>query len=182
MSKPIPMYRNILLSEEITSSSVEKVINTIMTINYDDDLKESEYKDWVREPIKLFINTNGGNAYDAYALGDIIRTSKTPIYTIALGWCMSAGLIIYLFGHKRFMSAYATLMYHDIATYAAGKSEYVKQELSEMKRLANMMNQLIISTSKVGLKTLEDYINRKAEWYIDAATALDLSLADGYYE
>jgi ATP-dependent Clp protease protease subunit len=95
MSKPIPMYRNILLSEEINSSSVEKVINTIMTINYDDDLKESEYKDWVREPIKLFINTNGGNAYDAYALGDIIRTSTTPIHTIALGWCMSAVLIIY---------------------------------------------------------------------------------------
>ena len=51
-----------------------------------------------------------------------------------------------------------------------------------MKRLADMMNQLIIATSKVGLKTLEDYINRKAEWYIDAAAALDLALCDGYYE
>ena len=50
-----------------------------------------------------------------------------------------------------------------------------------MKRLADMMNRLIVNTSKVGLKTLEDYINRKAEWYIDAGTALDLELCDGYY-
>jgi len=56
------MYRNILLSDEITSSSVEKVISTIFSINYDDDQKEEEYRDWVREPIMLFINTNGGNA------------------------------------------------------------------------------------------------------------------------
>ena len=179
--KPTPMYRNILLSDEITSSSVEKVINTIFSINYDDDQKEAEYKDWVREPIMLFINTNGGNAYDAFALGDVIRKSKTPVHTVTLGWCMSAGFLIYLFGHKRYMSEYATLMYHDVASYAGGKTEYVKQELSEMKRLADMMNRLIIKTSRVGLKTLEDYINRKAEWYIDAGTALDLELCDGYY-
>lgn len=181
MSKPTPMYRNILLSDEITSSSVEKVINMIFSINYDDDQKEEEYKDWMREPIMLFINSNGGNAYDAFALGDVIRKSKTPVHTVALGWCMSAGLLIYLFGHKRFMSEYATLMYHDVATSTHGKSEQVKQELSEMKRLADMMNRIIVNTSKVGLKTLEDYINRKAEWYIDAGTALDLELCDGYY-
>ena len=179
--KPQPMYRKILLSDEITSSSVEKVISMIFSINYDDDQKEEEYKDWVREPIMLFINSNGGNAYDAFALADVIRKSKTPVHTIALGWCMSAGFLIYLFGHKRLMSEYATLMYHDVATSTHGKSEQVKQELSEMKRLADMMNRIIVHTSKVGLKTLEDYINRKAEWYIDADTALDLELCDGYY-
>ena len=180
--KPQPMYRKLLLSDEITSSSVEKIINMIFSINYDDDQKEDEYRDWVREPIMLFINTNGGNAYDAFALGDVIRTSKTPIYTVALGWCMSAGLLIYLFGHKRFMGKYGTLMYHDIATSAFGKSEYVKQELSEMKRLATIMNRLIVDTSSIKMKMLEDYINRKAEWYIDAETALNLALCDGYYE
>lgn len=181
MSKPTPMYRNILLSDEITSSSVEKVIVTIFSINYDDDQKEEEYKDWVREPIMLFINSNGGNVYDAFALGDVIRKSKTPVHTIALGWCMSAGLLIYLFGHKRYMGECATLMYHDIATATHGKSEYVKQELSEMKRLAEIMNYKIIETSNVKPETLKDYINRKAEWYIDAGTALDLELCDGYY-
>ena len=182
MSKPLPMYRDILLSEEINSSSVEKIINAIFSINYDDDQKEAEYKDWEREPIKLFINTNGGNAYDAFALGDVIHKSKTPVHTIALGWCMSAGFLVYLFGHKRYMSEYATLMYHDISTCVSGKTEYVKQELKEMNRLADMMNRKILETSNVKPETLRDYTSRKAEWYIDAGTALDLSLCDSYYK
>ena len=77
--KPTPLYRNILISEEIDSSSVKVAINKIMDINYDDDLKEQDYKDWIREPIMLFINSNGGNAYDAFALADIIKTSKPPV-------------------------------------------------------------------------------------------------------
>ena len=92
--KPIPLSRNILISEEIDSSSVKVAINKIMDINYDDDLKEQDYKDWVREPIMLFINSNGGNAYDSFALADVIKASKTPVYTIAIGWCMSGGLLI----------------------------------------------------------------------------------------
>lgn len=179
--RPQPMYRKILLSEEITSSSVEKVINTIMSINYDDDQKEAEYKDWVREPIYLFINTNGGNAYDAFALGDMIITSKTPVYTVALGWCMSAGLLIYLFGDKRFVGNYATLMYHDVATWSEGKSEHIKQELEEMKRIGSIFNQLITSSSAVTNAQLNDYINRRAEWYIEPKEAISLKLADGYY-
>lgn len=179
--KSTPMYRNILLSDEITASSVEKVINTIFSINYDDDQKEAEYKEFKREPIKLFINTNGGNAYDAFALGDVIRNSKTPVHTIALGWCMSAGFLIYLFGHKRYMSEYATLMYHDVSTGMNGKTQYVKQELKEMQRIANMMNRLIVGSSRIKDHTLRDYIDRKAEWYIDANTALDLELCDGFY-
>ena len=179
--KPQPMYRNLLLSDEITSASVEKIINMIFSINYDDDQKEEEYRGFTREPILLFINTNGGNAYDAFALGDVIKNSKTPVYTIALGWCMSAGFLIYLFGHKRYMSEYATLMYHDVSSYAHGKTEQVKQELKEMERLAGLMNRLIVKTSKIELKTLEEYIDRKAEWYIDAETALKLSLCNGLY-
>ena len=175
------MYRKILLSEEINAQSVEKVINTIMNINHDDDQKEAEYKDFTREPIYLFINSNGGNAYDAFALGDIILTSKTPVYTVALGWCMSAGLLIYLFGDKRFVGNYATLMYHDVSTWACGKSEYVRQELEEMTRLGKIYNSLITTSSGVTQKQLDDYISRKAEWYITAQQAIDLKLADDYY-
>lgn len=180
--RPLPKYRKILLSEEINASSVEKVINAIMDINYDDDLKEADVKDWVREPIYLFINSNGGNAYDAFALGDVILTSKTPVHTVALGWCMSAGLLIYLFGDKRFVGNYSTLMYHDVSTWASGKTEYVRQELKEMERLSDIFTKLIVCSSAVELKTLRSYIDRKAEWYITPEQAIELKLADGYYE
>ena len=180
--KPTPLYRNILISEEIDSSSVKVAINKIMDINYDDDLKEQDYKDWIREPIMLFINSNGGNAYDAFALADIIKTSKTPIYTIAIGWCMSGGLLIFMAGKKRFIGENATLMFHDVTGWVNDKTEGIKQELEESKRLSKMYCNIITYNSLVKQEILDDYITRKAEWFISAEEAINLKIAHEYYK
>lgn len=180
--KPTPLYRNILISEEIDSNSVKVAINKIMDINYDDDLKEQDYKDWVREPIMLFINSNGGNAYDSFALADIIKTSKTPVYTIAIGWCMSGGLLIFMAGKKRFVGENATLMFHDVTGWVNDKTEGIKQELEESKRLSKMYCNLITYNSLVKQETLNDYIIRKAEWFIPAEEAINLKIAHEYYK
>ena len=80
MSKPQEQYRKILLSENINAASVKDIITKIMEINNDDDLKEEDYKNWERKPIKLFINSFGGSVYDGLALVDIIKQSKiTPL-------------------------------------------------------------------------------------------------------
>ena len=180
--RPYPMYRNLVLSDEITSESVRSIINKIMDINYDDDLKEEDYKNWEREPICLFINSNGGNAYDALALIDIIRQSKTPVHTIALGWCMSAGLWIFMHGHKRLIGEHATLMFHDVATWVAGKTEEVRQDLHEAQRLAKMYCKSITDVSMVKQETLDDYILRKVEWYIPAEEAISNKMATEYFK
>ena len=182
MSKPEELYRKILLSDSIKADSVKGVIETIMNINHDDDLKEADYKDWERKPIKLFINSFGGSVYDGLSLVDIIKQSKTPVHTISIGSSMSMGLWIYLAGHKRFVGENATLMFHDISTVVWDKTEGIKQEVKEMERLQTMLSTHITSTSLVKQETLDDYITRKAEWYIPADEAIKLKLADGYYK
>lgn len=182
MSKPQELYRKILLSENINAASVQAIITKIMEINNDDDLKESDYKDWERKPIKLFINSFGGSVYDGLALIDIIKQSKTPVHTISIGSSMSMGFWIFLAGHKRYIGENATLMFHDITTWIWDKSETMKQELNEVLRLQKILCNEIISTSSVKQATLDDYITRKAEWYIPAEEAIKLKLANGYYK
>lgn len=179
--KPRPMYRNILISNEIDAACAKAVIDKIMDINYDDDMKQEDFRDWEREPIYLFINTNGGNAYDALAIYDIIKQSDTPVYTVALGWCMSAGLWIFMAGKERFVGEHATLMFHDVKGWVNDKTEGIKQELEEATRLSKMYCNAIISESNVTQSTLDDYITRKAEWYIPAEEAVKLKIANKYY-
>lgn len=179
--KPRPMPRNILISNEIDAGCAKAVINMIMDINYDDDIKEEEYRDWVREPIYLHINSNGGNAYDALAIYDVIKHSKTPVYTVALGWCMSAGLWIFMAGDTRLIGEHATLMFHDVKGWVFDKTEGLKQELEEATRLSKMYCDSITASSKVAQDTLDDYIVRKAEWYIPADEAIKLKIAHKYY-
>lgn len=182
MSKPEMHYRNIILSENITAESVKGIIETIMQINWDDDNKEADYKDWERKPIKLFINSFGGDVYNGLSLVDVIKQSKTPVHTISIGSSMSMGFWIYLAGHKRFVGENTTLMFHDITTWIWDKTANVKQELNEVLRLQKIICNEIVSTSMVKQETLDDYINRKAEWYIPADEAINLKLADGYYK
>ena len=181
MSRPNEKYRKILLSDSILSSSVKDAIREIMEINRDDDIKTRDYVDWERKPIKLYINSFGGSVYDGLALVDIIKQSLTPVYTICVGSAMSMGLWIYLAGEKRYVGENATLMFHDISTCIWDKAEGIKQELKELQRLQKMLSEEILSRSLVKQETLDDYINRKAEWYIPSDKAIKLKLADGYY-
>ena len=181
MSKPFPKPRNLLLSDYIEAATVKPIIQTIFEINQSDDDREDEYKDWVREPILIFINSFGGSVYDGLALVDVIKKSKTPVHTICIGSCMSMGLWIFMAGHKRFIGETATLMFHDISSFVGGKTEEVKQELNEMYRLEEILVKELTNKTLIKKEQLEDYINRKAEWYIPANQALQLKIADGYY-
>lgn len=174
--------RTILLSDRISQSSVKDIVNKIFDINLDDDEKEATYKKWERTPILLFINSFGGSVYDGLALVDIIKRSKTPVHTICIGSCMSMGLWVWLAGSKRFIGESSTLMFHDISSSVYGKTEGIKQELDEMVRLQEKLILEITKKSTIKDKTLRDYINRKAEWYIPAEEAIALKLADKYYK
>ena len=182
MSKPQEMYRKIFLSEDIEISTVKPIIEKIMEINNSDDLYEADYKDWERKPIYLFINSYGGDVYGGLALFDVIKQSKTPVYTVSIGSSMSMGLWIYLAGHKRYVGEHATLMFHDITSGVFDKVEGIRQELEECSRLQKMICATVTEASLVKQETLDDYINRKAEWYIPAEDAIRLKLADGYYK
>ena len=174
--------RSLLLSSNISQSSVKDIITQIFEINEDDDQKELLYRDWERTPILLFLNTYGGSVYAGLALIDVIRHSKTPVHTICVGSCMSMGLWIWLAGEKRLMGERSTLMFHDLSSLVYGKTEGIKQELSEMLRLQEMLIADIAENSLVKEETLRDYVLRKAEWYIPAEEAISLKLASGYYK
>ena len=182
MSRPDERYRKILLSDNISSVTIKEIIKEIMEINRDDDLKTRDYVDWERKPIKLYINSFGGSVYDGLALVDVIKQSVTPIHTICIGSAMSMGFWIYLAGEKRYVGENSTLMFHDISNWIWDKSEAIKQELKEMIRLQEMLLTEIQSRSLVKKETLDDYITRKAEWYIPSDRAIILKLADGYYK
>lgn len=183
MAKPNPMERRLYLKKNVDEESIMSLIETIHKINDDDDEKEKEYKDWEREPIKLYIYTYGGVCYAGFALIDTIKASKTPIHTITLGTAMSMGIFIFISGHKRIIGEHATLMYHDVSLHPVeDKLEGIKNDIEEGNRLSDMGAKMLTDCSLVTQETLDDYRKRKAEWYISAEEAIRLKIADEYYK
>ena len=183
MAKPNPMERKLYLKELVDEKSVMPLIEAIHRINDDDAEKEKEYNGWEREPIKLYIYTYGGVCYAGFALIDAIRASKTPVHTIVLGTATSMGIFICNAGHKRLIGEDATLMYHDVSLHLESEmTEGIKIELAEGLRLQKMGIQFLTEYSLVEESVINDYINRKANWFIPAEEAIRLKIADAYYK
>ena len=172
--------RNLFLNGEIDSFTIQPIIQNILAINEEDEMLEKKYTNVQRTPIKLFINSSGGNVYDGFALVDVIRNSSTPVHTIAVGSAMSMGLLIYAVGHKRYVGDYATLMFHDVSSAIVDKLEGMKDRMEELRKIQAMICTIVTNHSTIPLNTLAVKLNQREDWYISAQEAIEYKLADEY--
>lgn len=77
--------------------------------------------------INLFINSDGGELHEAFALISAIKTSTIPVNTIAIGEVQSAALMIAMAGHKRYVDQHTQIMSH---IFSMGRPE---SKASDMK-------------------------------------------------
>jgi len=167
-----PKISRIITLGDIDSESVNDIISLIYDIN-DEDAKKTQV-----EPIKLIINSFGGEVYSGLALIDTIDNSSTPVYTICHGSAMSMALIIYAAGHNRYASKNATFMYHEAAYPTEGKVVHHKQELKEVERIDNICDDYLLSKTKFTKKILKGVKDRQKEWYFDVELAHEYGLVN----
>ena len=165
------IFRTIVLSGEIDESSVKDVIQTISFINEIDNGKDEV------EPIKLIINSLGGNILDGFALIGVIENSFVPVYTYGYGSIMSMALPILAAGDKRFGHQLATFMYHEcLDSVPYDKMSIIKENIEETDRLMDMYNDYLISRTTLTQKQLNKVKNKKTDWYFGSDEALSYNI------
>jgi len=162
--KQLRLSRTITLGE-IDSESANDIIQLIYDIN-DEDIGKTQV-----EPIKLIINSFGGEVYSGLALIDTIDNSSTPVYTICHGSAMSMALIVYSAGHQRYASKNATFMYHEAAYPIEGKVIHHKQELKEVERVDKICDNYLLSKTSFTQKQFNDVKKTQGEWYFNIEIA-----------
>ena len=173
--------RTILLNDLIADNIIERVVIPIIGINEQDDELEAESKSFVRKenPIKIFINTNGGSASEVFSCISAIEQSKTPVYTYAMGKAYSGGFYLLLAGHKRFCQNYSTLMYHQLQTgLHHGDMKTSIEHMDECIRLQDTFSKFVLRRSKIKEKQLADINGKKLDWYMGAQEAIKYGIID----
>lgn len=168
--------RTIYLNDSIDQDTVEKVVPLIHLFNREDEGLQDDEK----IPIKIYVNSPGGEAYHGSAIQAAMETSKTPIHTYLEGGIgMSMGLILYLSGHVKFMNRHAHLLYHELR---AGMDV---QTLAEMKNIVNhysklqdRLDEFIVSKTKIPMKKLKKQRKKNLDWFIDFETAKKYGMFD----
>jgi ATP-dependent Clp protease, protease subunit len=178
LKKEVPI-RNLYLFEVVKETSVNPIIKDIINFNQEDDEREKEFRDFNRKdnPIYLNISSFGGSVYCGLGLYDVIISSKTPIYTIATGKAMSMGFMLLLAGHKRFARKNATMMYHEIASFAWDKLEGLKQEVAECSRLQEeIIDKIVLEKTNITKQKITEVRSARKDWFIDSLEAKKLGI------
>ena len=164
--------RKLFLNVDVEQLSVADIVKHIMQYNKED--KGIDPKD--RQPILLYVTSNGGEVDSGFELIDIIQNSKTPVYTINLGYQYSMGFLIGLAGHKRFATQNAKFLMHDGSNFVYNSGAKAQDQMEFQKKVEDRVKQYILSRSKL---TSEEYDSKlRVEWYLFASEAKDKGFVD----
>jgi len=128
-------------------------------------------------PINLYINSSGGNGYNADGIIAVMHSISAPVNTICLGHALSGACEILASG-TGLRSAYefATLMFHQTLWEAEGDITNLEIQAVQGRRFREAQIELLHRSSGQSKEKLRKDIER--DFYLSPTEALDYGLID----
>ncbi|HUX22743.1 MAG TPA: ATP-dependent Clp protease proteolytic subunit [Spirochaetia bacterium] len=143
--------RTVLLTGEINKTLGERIIRSLLM------LEEAG-----NEPIKVFIDSPGGDADAGYAIFDMMRFVKPDVYTIGMGLVASAGALILLAAPKerRIGLPNSHYLIHQPLSGMRGVATEIEIHARELEKLRAKINKLIADETGTPLAQVEKDTDR----------------------
>ena len=163
------------VDDQINSNLLE-LVKMIMRCNKEDMGKPVEE----RTPIKVFIDSPGGDIQSLWTTIKAIEISKTPIYTINYCTAYSAAGDLVASGHKRFALPGTNFLLHNGSCQFGGQVDQVASTKKYFDGLSKKLTENLLKKTKIDAKTYK----KKAvtDWYFDENEALELGVIDRVIE
>lgn len=172
------LQRNIYLAGDIAENTGIYVASLVRFWNRWDNEHNIPVEE--RAPIKIFINTNGGDLFAAFTMIDAISMSKTPVWTINEGRAFSGGFFTFIAGHKRFAYPHSAFLYHEGGTGTEGTASQFENYAIFYKKQIKQLEEITLKYTKI---TKEQYKEiHKDDYWMTAAEALNDGVCDEILE
>lgn len=135
--------RTILLSGEINKPLAERVIRQLLLL-----------EDMSDDPVRVFIDSPGGDADAGFAILDMMRFVKPPVFTIGMGLVASAGALILLAAprERRLGLPNSHYLIHQPLSGMRGVATDIEIHAREIERMRDRINSLISEETGKPLK------------------------------
>ncbi len=158
--------RQILLSGEINKPLAEKIVRQLLVLEADS----------ATDPIKIYIDSPGGDADAGYAIFDMIRFITAPVYTIGMGLVASAGSIILLAApaERRFALPNSHYLIHQPLSGIKGVATEIEIHAAELEKMRVKINELIAAETGLSVEKVAKDTDR--DFWMNAGEAKDYGL------
>ena len=157
--------RTILLSGQINKDLSEKITRQLLLL-----------EDMGKEPIRIFIDSPGGDADAGYAIFDMIRFVKPDVWTVGMGLVASAAAIIQLASPREMRIGLPNSHYliHQPLSGIRGVATDIEIHARELEKLRAKINRLISDETGVPCEQVEKDTDR--DYWMNAEEAVKYGL------
>lgn len=161
-----------VLMDGIDDDSVKPVIEWILHENH---VKKKKLKE-----LLLMVCSNGGSIESAFALIDVMRSSKIPIKTVGLGSIASCGLLIFLAGAKgrRILTPNTSILSHQFSWGSEGKAHELFATVKEFELTQKRMVDHYRVSTGLDDETIKRVLLPPQDVYLSADEALQYRICD----
>ena len=130
------------------------------------------------KPIRMYINSPGGQVYAGMAIYDTMQQVECPVSTVAVGFTASFGTVLLTAGTKgmRYALPNATIHMHQPLGGAQGQATDIAIQAQEILRLRTTLNQILSKHTGQPVERIEEDTDR--DIYMSALQAKDYGLVD----
>lgn len=157
--------RTVLLTGEINKNLAERVVRQVLLLEQESG-----------EPIKVFIDSPGGDADAGFAILDMMRFVRPPINMIGMGLVASAGAIVLLAAprERRFALPNSRYLIHQPMAGFRGVGTEIEIHAREIDLMRRKMNDLISQETGKPIAEVEQDTDR--DYWMGAEEALAYGL------
>ena len=170
-------HRTFYIHDNIDKDSISKVVYSLINILKCDQEKENTQKDFIREPIHIYINSYGGYVNDMWSLVDVMIGSKSPIYTYSKSDADSCGFFILIAGEKKIITKNTKLMYHQISAGSIGSYQDIKEYNNYLDAENKELEDFVRDRTVITQDKIDEVREKKINWYIRSSEAIELGVA-----
>ena len=164
--------RIIFVGTQITDQTANLIVAQLLYLNNEDS----------EAPIKMYINSPGGQIYAGLAIYDTMQMISNPINTVAVGVTASFGTVLLSAGTtgQRFALPHATIHLHQPLGGVQGQATDIEIQANEIMRLRKKLNEILAkhtgqAEEKIKADTERDY-------WLTAQDAVKYGLVDKVLE
>lgn len=184
MQLPDPTLRDYYLDEQDrvfwlnqqVEMCAEDLIKMILRCNREDKGKPVEE----RKPIKIFIDSPGGDITFMWTIINMIKMSKTKVITINYCTAYSAAAEILASGHERYALKGSHVMVHSGSCSYSGQADQVESTKKYFDNLTKKTVDHLLATTKINPKTFKK--RAAIDWFMDENEALENGVIDKIVE
>lgn len=130
------------------------------------------------KPIRMYINSPGGQVYAGMAIYDTMQQIECPVSTVAVGFTASFGTVLLAAGEPgmRYALPNATIHLHQPLGGAQGQASDIAIQAQEILRLRASINGILSHHTKQPIPKIEEDLDRDV--YMSAEQAQGYGLVD----